>query len=64
MGLIDIIKPLYTALSSAINKSQQHQEKNSWERQELLGGSENGIHFANKLKFALYSHRDVITLLD
>ena len=34
MGLIDMIKPLSTVLSSAINKSQQHQEKNSWERRE------------------------------
>ena len=31
MGLIDIIKPMSTVLSSAINKSLQHQEKNSWE---------------------------------
>ena len=35
MGLIDIIKPLSTVLNSAVNKSQQHQEKNSWEHQEL-----------------------------
>ena len=32
---MDIIKPLSTVLSSAINKSQQHQVKNSWELQEL-----------------------------
>ena len=38
MGLIDIIKPLSTVQSSAINKSQQHQEKNSWECQELNPG--------------------------
>ena len=31
MGSIDIIKLLSTALSSAVNKSEQHQEKNSWE---------------------------------
>ena len=31
MGSIDISKPLSTALSSAVHKSQQHQEKNSWE---------------------------------
>ena len=41
MGLIDIFKPLSTVLNSAVNKSQQHQEKNSWEHQEsnlgLLG---------------------------
>ena len=41
MGLIDIIKPLSTLLSSAVNKSQQHQEKNSREHREsnprLLG---------------------------
>ena len=35
MGLIDIIKPLSTVLSSAVNKSQQHQKKNSLERQGL-----------------------------
>ena len=29
MGLVDIIKPL-----STVNKSQQHQEKNSWESRE------------------------------
>ena len=34
MGSIDIIKPLPTVLSSAVNKSEQHQEKNSWERRE------------------------------
>ena len=41
MGLIDIIMPRFTPLSSAINKFQQHQEKHSWERSEsnlgLLG---------------------------
>ena len=41
MGLIDIIVPQLTPLSSAINKFQQHQEKHSWERSEsnlgLLG---------------------------
>ena len=30
MGSIDIIKPLSTVLSSAINKYQQHQEKKNW----------------------------------
>ena len=34
MGLINIIKPLSTALSSAIDKSKQHEKKNSWERQQ------------------------------
>ena len=38
---MDIFKPLSIVLSSAINKSLQHQEENSWERQEsnlgLLG---------------------------
>ena len=34
MGFIDITKPLSTFLSSAFNKSQEHQEKNSWERKE------------------------------
>ena len=34
MGSIDIIKPLPTVLSSGVNKSQQHQEKKSWERRE------------------------------
>ena len=41
MDLMDIIKPLSTAQSSAVNKSQQHQGKDSRERQEsnlgLLG---------------------------
>ena len=41
MSSIDIIKPLSTVLSNAINKSQQHQDKNSWEcwklNPELLG---------------------------
>ena len=34
MGSIDIIKPLSTALSSAVNKSRQNQEK-------ILGNAEN-----------------------
>ena len=38
MGLIDIVKPLSTVLSSAVNNSQQHQEKNSWECQESNPG--------------------------
>ena len=35
MGSIDIIEALSTLLSSAANKSLQHQEKNSWDCQEL-----------------------------
>ena len=38
MGLIDIIMLLSTIQSSVANKSQQHQEKISWERQELNPG--------------------------
>ena len=38
MGSIDIIKPLSTVLSNAINESQQHYEKNSWEHQESNPG--------------------------
>ena len=38
MALIEIIKPLSIVLSSAFNKSQQHQEKNSWDAQELNPG--------------------------
>ena len=38
MGLIDIIKPMYTVTSIAINKSQQHQDKNSWEYRESNSG--------------------------
>ena len=38
MGLIDIIKPLSTVLSGAVNKSQQHQEKKSWEHRESNRG--------------------------
>ena len=30
IGSIDISKPLSTVLSSAVDKSQQHQEKNYW----------------------------------
>ena len=36
MASIDIIKPLSTVLSSALNKFQQHQEKNYWERWAAL----------------------------
>ena len=36
MGLIDIIKPLFTVLSSAVNIAQQHLDKNSWERQARI----------------------------
>ena len=35
MSSIDIIKPLSTVLSSAVNTSNQHQDKNSLTRQEL-----------------------------
>ena len=38
MGLIDTIEPLTTILSSAVNKSQQHQETNSWECSESNRG--------------------------
>ena len=38
MGLINIIKPLSTVLSNAINKYRQDQDKNYWERQELNPG--------------------------
>ena len=38
MGSIDIIKPLSTILSRDVNKAQQHQDKNSWERQESSMG--------------------------
>ena len=51
MGLICIIKPLSTVLSSAVNKSQQHQEKKSWERQELNPGS---LGAKRDYPFALY----------
>ena len=38
MGLIDIINPLSAVLGSAVNESQQHQEKNYWEsRKSSLG---------------------------
>ena len=36
MGSIDIFKPLSIVLSSAVKS--QHQEKNSWECQELSSG--------------------------
>ena len=35
MGWTDIIKPLSTVLSSVVNKSQQHKDKNSEECLEL-----------------------------
>ena len=38
MVSIDIIKHLSTALSSAVNKPQQHQEINSWECRESSPG--------------------------
>ena len=38
MGLIGIIEPLSTVLSSAVIKYQQHREKNSWERRESNSG--------------------------
>ena len=38
MGSIDMIKPLSTVQSSAVNKSQQHQEKNYWKWQESIPG--------------------------
>ena len=38
MGLIDIIKPLSMDLRCAVNKSQQYQEKNSWECRESNPG--------------------------
>ena len=34
MGSIDIIKHLSTILSRVVSKSQQHQDKNSWESRE------------------------------
>ena len=41
MGPIDVMKPLSTVQTSAINKSQQQQEKHYWDCQEsnlgLLG---------------------------
>ena len=36
MGSIDMIKPLSTVQSSAVNKSQQHQE-NNYQREKILG---------------------------
>ena len=40
MGLIDIIKPMSTVLSSVVNKSPQDQEKNSNEHQESNPGQQ------------------------
>ena len=37
-GFIDIINPESTVLSSAIHKSQQHSEKNTWECKDLNPG--------------------------
>ena len=41
MGSIDMINPLSTFLSSAVNKSQQHQDKNSLERNILENAEES-----------------------
>ena len=49
MGLIDMIKPLSTVQSSAVNKSQQPQEKNSWECRD----SNPGPHGAKRERFPL-----------
>ena len=38
MGSIDIIEPLSIVLSSAINKSQEHEKINYWECWELNPG--------------------------
>ena len=73
MGSFDIIKPLSTVPSCAINKSQQHQEKNSWDRQELNPGllgakrerypvmpcaPDNEISLSNQLVFLTESESD------
>ena len=50
MGSIDIIKHLSTLLSCAVNKSQQHQEKNSWE----CWGSNPGL-LGEKQEFYLFA---------
>ena len=50
MGSIDIINPLFTALGIVVNKSQQHQEKISWEHRELnlglLGEKQESLCYA------------------
>ena len=48
MGQIYIIKPLSTVLSSAVNKSQQNHEKNSWECKESKPGplGEKQLYYA------------------
>ena len=50
MDSIDIIKLESTVLSHAVNESQQHKEKNYWDRQEsnpgLLGGKQVCYLFA------------------
>ena len=38
MGSIDILKPLSTVSNNANNKSQQHQEKNSWNAENQTHG--------------------------
>ena len=48
MGLIDMMKPLSTVLSSVVNKSRQHQEKIYREHQESnpgpLDAKQEAIH--------------------
>ena len=54
MGSIDIIKPLPSVLSSAVNKSPQHQEKIFLERQELNLGllDEKQVQVAVQVQFS------------
>ena len=52
MGLIGIIKPLFTVLSSAVSKSQQHQEKNSWGCRASNLGEIPWVPLAARIRFA------------
>ena len=66
MSSIDIIKPLSTVLSSVIDKSQQHQEKNSQESQELnpgpLGAKQEHHPLCYKVTLIVSAYADRINL--
>ena len=54
MGSIDIIKAMSTVISSTVHKSQQHQEKNSWECGESNLGLLDEMLIEGILFFALF----------
>ena len=63
MGSIDIIKPLSLALRSADNKSQQHQDNNTWECRESIPGLLGVKQKCNPLCFAAQPNHLFVTKL-